>query len=139
MNRLIAIALVLLTNSAFAQEIKLSNLRCDYRINPHGVGTATPRLSWELLSSHRGVMQSAYRILVSEDSPSLKKDLGTVWDSKKESSTVSIGTAYAGPALAVGHTYYWKVMVWDQQRNDSSHWSPIACAFRHRGKEMRAL
>ena len=126
MNRLIAIALVLLTYSAFAQEIKLSNLHCDYRINPHGVGTVTPRLSWELVSSHRGVMQSAYRILVSEDTPSLKRSEGTVWDSQKKPSTVSIGTAYAGPTLAPGHTYYWKVMVWDQQRNDSSHWSPIA-------------
>ncbi len=84
MNRLIAIALVLVTHSTFAQEIKLSNLRCDYRVNPHGVGTATPRLSWELLSSHRGVMQSAYRILVSEDTPSLKKNVGTVWDSQKK-------------------------------------------------------
>ncbi len=126
MNRLIAIALVLVTYSAFAQEIKLSNLRCDYRVNPQGVGTVTPRLSWELLSSHRGVLQSAYRILVSEDTPSLKKNVGTVWDSQKMPSTVSIGTAYAGPAFAPGHTYYWKVMVWDQQRNDSSHWSPIA-------------
>jgi len=104
----------------------LANLRCEYRINPLGVGSARPRLSWELRSSHHGVMQSAYRILVSEDTPSLKKNEGTVWDSQKRSSGVSIGTSYAGPALSPGHTYYWKVMVWDAQRNDSSHWSPIA-------------
>src|SRR5215813_9182867 len=111
MKRLIAIALVLLTHYAFTQEIKLVNLRCEYRINPIGIGTATPRLSWELLSSHHGVMQSAYRILVSEDTPSLKKNQGTIWDSRRMPSTVSIGTPYAGPALAPGHTYYWKVMV----------------------------
>lgn len=126
MNRLIAIALVLFAHPAFAQEIKLANLHCEYRINPLGVGTPTPRLSWELLSSRHGVTQSAYRILVSEDTPSLKKNEGTFWDSQKTAGSVSIGTSYAGPALAPGHTYYWKVMVWDAKRNDSSHWSPIA-------------
>lgn len=126
MKRLIAIALVFFTASVFAQEIKLSGLRCEYRVNPFGIGTVTPRLGWELLSSHHGVLQSAYRILVSEDTPSLKRNEGTVWDSRKISSAVSIGTAYAGPALAPGHTYYWKVMVWDAGRNDSSHWSAIA-------------
>src|ERR1700761_9560669 len=125
-KRLLVLALLVSTNAVFAQEIKLTNLRCEYRTNPLGIGTATPRLSWELLSSHHGVMQSAYRILVSTDTPSLKHNEGTVWDSQKTSSDVSIGTAYAGPALASGHTYYWKVMVWDAQRNDSSHWSPIA-------------
>ena len=126
MNRLIAIAWVLWAQTAFPQEIKLGNLRCEYRTNPLGIGTATPRLSWELLSSHHGVMQSAYRILVSEDTLSLKKNEGTVWDSQKQLSNVSIGTSYAGPALMPAHTYYWKVMVWDEHRNDSSHWSHIA-------------
>lgn len=126
MNRFIVIALVLFAHSAFAQEIKLTNLRCEYRINPLGVGTPTPRLSWELLSSRHGVTQSAYRILVSEDTPSLKKNEGTFWDSQKTPSAVSIGTSYSGPALAPGHTYYWKVMVWDARRDDSSHWSSIA-------------
>jgi len=49
-----------------------------------------------------------------------------VWDSRKQPSNVSVGTTYAGPALAPGHTYYWRVMIWDERRNDSSYWSPVA-------------
>ncbi|HWB91187.1 MAG TPA: family 78 glycoside hydrolase catalytic domain, partial [Puia sp.] len=126
MKRFFIIALVLWAQTAFSQEIKLIDLRCEYRTNPLGIGTATPRLSWELHSSHRGVVQSAFRILVSEDTVSLRRYQGIVWDSRKQTSNVSIGVAYAGPALTPGHTYYWRVMVWDEHRNDSSHWSAIA-------------
>ena len=99
---------------AGAQEIKLLNLRCEYRVNPIGIGTALPKLSWELASSKRGVVQSAYRILVAEDSVSLVKGVGLVWDSKKVESDVSIGEVYKGPALVARRSYCWKVMVWDE-------------------------
>lgn len=110
---------------AGAQEIKLLNLRCEYRVNPIGIGTGTPKLSWELASSKRGVVQSAYRVMVAEDSVSLAKGMDLVWDSKKVLSDVSIGILYNGPALVAGTHYYWKVMVWDEGRNDSSKWSHI--------------
>src|ERR1700744_2542702 len=84
---------------ADAQEIKLLNLLTEYRVNPIGIGTAGPKLSWELVSSKRGVVQSAYRILVAEDSVSLMKNTGLVWDSKKVESDVSIGVLYQGPPL----------------------------------------
>ena len=61
---------------AGAQEIKLLNLRTEYRVNPIGIGTAMPKLSWELISSKRGVVQSAYRVLVAEDTLSLEKEIG---------------------------------------------------------------
>lgn len=111
------------------------NLRCDYRVNPQGVDSRTPVLSWELTSSHRGVRQSAYRVLVSEDTISLlqhtagSRIMGRTpiwWDSDKRSSGTSIGIPYAGPALVAGKTYYWRAMVWDANRKDSSRWSPIA-------------
>jgi alpha-L-rhamnosidase len=126
MNRLVCCFLLFVSTAALSQEIRLGNLRCEYRTNPTGVGTALPRLSWELQSSHRGVRQSAWRILVSQDTLSLKQNTGVWWDSGKRLSDTSIGTAYAGPVLAPGKTYYWKVMVWDEHRKDSSRWSPIA-------------
>src|SRR5258708_21305350 len=125
MNRLFTIALLFLTSAANAQEIKLVNLRTEYRTNPLGIGTLTPRLSWELNSSHHGITQSAWRILIAEDTSSLLKNTGTVWDSQKQPGATSIGTIYNGPALTPGHTYYWRAMVWDEKRNDSSKLSAI--------------
>jgi len=109
----------------FAQDLKLTNLRCEYRINPTGIESLSPRLSWEIQSGGRGVLQTAYRVLVSEDSISLEKNMGTVWDSKKIFSDASIQVAYEGSALSPAKTYYWKVMVWDNH-GDSSHWSKMA-------------
>jgi alpha-L-rhamnosidase len=126
MNRLFFFLSLFLPQTLCAQGIKLLNLRCEYRTNPQGIENPAPRLSWELQSSHRGVTQSAWRILVSEDSLDLVAGNGTRWDSKKQYADRSIGTAYAGPALAPARTYYWRVMVWDSRRQDSSSWSPIA-------------
>ena len=136
MKRLLFFAVLFISVGAFSQELKLSNLRCDYKKDPAGIEDVSPKLSWELQSSHHGVLQSAYRILVSEDTLSLEKNTGTVWDSKKVSSDASIevplfadrpsaGTPVApqaGPSLQPARTYYWKVMVWDN-RQDSSSWS----------------
>src|SRR5882757_116063 len=125
MNRIVFFFLLLLSSGTFSQDLKLSNLRCDYRINPQGIDAATPGLSWELQSSHKGILQSAYRILVSDDTLSLEKNKGTIWDSKKINSDASIQVSYAGPALLPARTYYWKVMAWDN-RQDTSRWSRIA-------------
>ena len=89
------------------------HLHCDFRGRP-----GLPWLSWQLQSSHHGVRQSAYRILVFDDTR-------TVWDSRKQESGVSTGIAYGGAALTAGHTYFWKAMVWDLGRADSSKWSPL--------------
>ena len=124
MNRLVFLFLLLVSQAASSQ-VKLQNLRCEYRTNPAGIETPTPRLSWELLSSHHNILQSAWRILVSDDTVSLLKNIATVWDSRQQFSDVSIGVHYTGIPLSPGRTYYWKVMVWDNHQ-DSSHWSPIA-------------
>ena len=125
MSRIVFLFFLFLSADVYSQDLKLSNLRCDYRVNPMGTDITAPKLSWEIQSSHKGVMQSAYRILVSEDTLSLERNQGTIWDSKKVNSGASIQVAYAGPALLPARTYYWKVMVWDN-RQDTSHWSRIA-------------
>ena len=120
MNRLITIPLLFLCLAALSQEIKLVNLRTEYRTNPLGIGTLTPRLSWELSSSHHGVIQSAYRIILYKDTLA-----NLFWDSQKQPGATSIGTIYNGPALSPGHTYYWRAMVWDEKRTDSSKLSAV--------------
>src|ERR1700761_4635179 len=89
MRRRIILLLFFAPLISWGQEIKLVNLRCEYRVNPQGVGSLRPRLSWELQSGKRGVRQSSYRILVSEDTVSLEKNRGTWWDSRMTAGDTS--------------------------------------------------
>ncbi|HVW61818.1 MAG TPA: family 78 glycoside hydrolase catalytic domain [Puia sp.] len=124
MRWLLLSGLIFLNGHVFSQDLKLSNLRCESRVDPLGV-EATPKLSWEIRSGKRGVLQKAYRILVSDDTLSLEKGRPAIWDSKKIISDASIRVPYQGPALSPARTYYWKVMVWDNL-GDSSRWSKTA-------------
>src|SRR5258706_14116187 len=98
MNKLLYIFLMLASQTVLSQEVKVLNLRCEYRTDPEGIETLTPRLSWELQSSHRSVLQTAWGILVSDDTLSLLKNSGRIWDSQQRPGDSSIVISYAGPA-----------------------------------------
>jgi alpha-L-rhamnosidase len=119
------LGLFFLVFPVYAQQLKLDELRCVYQANPMGLETQTPSLSWKLLTSGRNVMQTAYRILVSDDSALLDKQVGNVWDSGKIISDQSIQVGYKGKALKSGQKYYWKVQSWDN-RGKVSDWSAKA-------------
>lgn len=93
--------------------------------SPLGVDIKSPTLSWELQSNQRNVLQTAYRILVADDSLLLKKSIGNIWDSKKTVSPSSIQVQYNGKSLQSVKKYFWMMMVWDNKGNISS-WSNIA-------------
>jgi alpha-L-rhamnosidase len=104
------------------------DLRCEYRINPLGIDTPAPRLSWTLEavnSGERGLAQSAYRILVASSETLLGRNLGDLWDSGKVNSGRSIQVAYAGKTLASAQPVWWKVQVWDN-KGSASAWSAAA-------------
>lgn len=123
MRRLLSyIVFSIITTSATAQKLSVINLRCEYKQNPIGVDIVKPMFSWELQSSQQAVLQTAYRVLVADNAPSLKKNTGNIWDSKKISSSASIQVMYNGPALQSAKKYFWKVMIWDNKGNISS-WS----------------
>ena len=42
----------------------VAGLRCESRVNPAGIDSLQPRLSWQLESDRRGGGQTAYQILV---------------------------------------------------------------------------
>jgi hypothetical protein len=118
-----------------AQQPMVSNIQCQYQVYPLGVEDASPRLHWQIKSSGRNVMQSAYRILVADDKALLRQDIGNIWDSKKVISNQSIQVVYKGKKLQPGKEYYWKVMVWDNQ-NAASEWSePSAWQMGLRGRK----
>ena len=74
-------------------------------------------MGWILHAAGRNVVQTAYRVLVA-DNPAFLNG----WDSKKVTSDISIHVPYRGVPLLAGKTYYWKVMVWDNQGHVSA-WS----------------
>lgn len=106
-------------------DLKISNLRTEYLVNPIGIDVKQPRLSWELVSTKRAQSQSAYQILISADSLSLVKGVANVWDSKKVESNSANQVRYTGNKLLTRTKYFWKVRVWDAGKKVSA-WSAIA-------------
>ena len=119
------IGLYLLVFSCFSQSLSVTNLRCESTKEPLGVDLANPRLSWELKSDQRNILQAAYRILVADDLSLLGKGIGNLWDSKKVNNAASIQVPYNGKSLQSVKKYFWKLMVWDNKGNISS-WSDPA-------------
>ena len=103
------------------------NLRCEYLHDPLGIDVTHPRLSWEIEAPGRGVLQTAYQILVASTPENLKEDKGDLWNSGKISSDATVGLSYAGKVLASQADCYWKVKVWlnnhDSLTSKSAHWS----------------
>jgi len=92
----------------------VENLRCEYLINPLGVDSPNPRLSWNLMDTRLGAAQYAYQILVSTDSASVKTGTGEIWDSHKVSSDAML-VRFAGNKLVPFSKYFWSVSVWNDK------------------------
>jgi alpha-L-rhamnosidase len=121
----VSIAIVLVgCLSLAATPLTVTNLRCEYKTNPLGIDVSQPRLSWELVSSERATMQTAYEIRVAASTADLAKNK-LLWDSGKQESDASVSVAYEGPALQSSRRYYWQVQVWDNQGRNSG-WSEPA-------------
>lgn len=94
----------------------VANLRCEYQVNPLGIDSRVPRLSWKLetgnMKPERGIKQTAYQVLVASSEELLKKDKGDLWDSGKVVTDQSIQVEYAGKPLVSRHRCFWKVRVW---------------------------
>jgi alpha-L-rhamnosidase len=109
-------------------KIRPTYLRCEYRVNPMGIDSTEPRLSWLLESigqEERGQIQSAYRILVASSRENVEKDIGDLWDTGKVESNRTSQIAYSGKPLRSGMECWWKVMVWDKD-GEPSDWSEPA-------------
>jgi alpha-L-rhamnosidase len=100
------------------------NLRCEYTVDPVGIDVRKPRLSWELVSVEKGVMQTSYEVRVAGSEAELAKGK-VIWDSGTQASDASIQVEYGGPAVASGRIYYWQVRVADNHGH-LSEWSRTA-------------
>ena len=101
--------------------LAVKNLRCEYKSDPLGIDVRKPRLSWELVSTERGVLQSGYEIRIATSEADLAKGK-FIWESGKQSSDASMQVEYGGPALESRKLYYWQVRVADNHGH-LSEWS----------------
>ncbi len=101
--------------------LKIGRLRCEYRENPVGIDELRPRMSWQLISEERGIMQVEYQIQVSENESFTQVS----WDTGAVKSAQSIHVEYGGPELEACTRYFYRVRVHDNKGNDSS-WSETA-------------
>ncbi|WP_442484549.1 family 78 glycoside hydrolase catalytic domain [Aeoliella sp. SH292] len=105
--------------------LSAQRLRCNYLVDPLGIGVEQPELSWIVASDRRGAMQTAYRILVASSPEKLAEDRGDLWDSGRVESDETIRAPYEGRPLRDREQVYWKVQVWDDRGTPSS-WSEQA-------------
>lgn len=111
MKKIVTILVLLLSLQQISAQVTVQNLRCEMRVNPLGIEAKQPRLSWQLQSNLRNVVQTSYQILVSSTAQNLQQNKGDVWKSAVINSNQSLHVQYNGAALQPGKKYFWKVIV----------------------------
>ncbi|MDR2847623.1 MAG: family 78 glycoside hydrolase catalytic domain, partial [Bacteroidales bacterium] len=124
--------LALLTScSKETASVTVTDLTCEYLVNPLGIDVVQPRLSWKInqtADAEKGQLQTAYQILVASSPEKLAANDGDLWDSGKTTSNQSIQVVYAGKNLESMQPYWWKVKIWNNHGevttwSEVSHWS----------------
>lgn len=105
-------------------QIKPVKLRCERQSNPVGIDVRAPVLSWQIPDAGRGIVQSAYQILVSSSKEKLEANKGDLWDSGRVMSEQSAMVPYNGQGLKSRMVCCWKVKIWT--RDKESEWSEPA-------------
>jgi len=93
----------------------VGEMRCEYAVNPIGIDTLQPRLSWTLLDETRNQSQTAYQVRVAETPEALAQGEHLLWDSDKTVSSDTTHIVYEGSPLSSGMRCHWQVRAWDKQ------------------------
>lgn len=97
----------------------VGNLRCEYLVNPIGIDSPKPRLTWFIIDDRREAAQSAYQIIVGTDSSKVSTGVGDKLTTEKITSARMIAE-YIGSPLKPFTRYFWSVKVWDTSGKPSS-------------------
>lgn len=104
----------LLLPSALLAGIVPGELRCEYTVDPLGIQTPKPRLSWVLRSEEPDQTQTAYRIVAASSRENLAAGKYDLWDSGRVASAESVGVVWGGEPLASRRCVWWTVFAWDR-------------------------
>ena len=107
--------------------VKVDSLKVEMQENPQGLGTSTPRFSWQISSAQPDLQQESYQIQVAGSEQNLEKGNDLLWDSGIVSDDESILIPYKGDTLSPREVYYWRVKVITNQGetawSKAYHWS----------------
>jgi len=124
-NNLILIMFLIMTCfKILASELIVTNLRCNYKINPIGIDQGKIYLSWEITSTKENTFQKFYQIEAALSQEDLFNNK-LIWNSGKVQSDSSINVTYKGPELKSRQRIFWRVKIWDNY-NRESQWSELA-------------
>ena len=104
----------------------INHLRCEDVMQPLGIETQAPRLSWQLDSDLRGARQATYQIWVASKPELLGSGKADLWDSGQVKSADSTQIAYNGKPMLSNQMCFWKVRVWmpdgQSAQSESASW-----------------
>ena len=123
---MVAICAFVLTATAAVDGISTitpTQLTCEYDADPV-IDIQNPRFTWvnQNTVQKQGAAQTAYRIRVATSPDDFSQ---AVWDTGKVHSSESAFITYKGQPLKSRTSYWWQVMVWDEQGR-ASEWSAPA-------------
>jgi len=120
------ILLVFVTSAIYSTVIPV-DLHCDFQVNPLGIDTPNPTLSWTIKTDNekRAMRQTAYELIVASSIELLNSNKGNLWNSGKVSSDKMSQIEYQGKPLQSSQQCWWKVKVWDEKGLEST-WSEPA-------------
>lgn len=93
------------------KEVKLTSLKVEMQENPVGIGTTTPRFSWQLTSLKPDLQQQSYHIQVAQSVHDLTSEKNLIWDSGIVDDDNTILIPYKGEELNSRGKYYWRLKV----------------------------
>jgi alpha-L-rhamnosidase len=95
--------------------VHIQNVLIENQLSPLGIDSEQPAFTWSFVESKvRGIYQTAYRIIVSDEKQSAKEGNGTIWDSGIIKSRRNMNVLFQGSKLESRKRYFCKVQVWDQ-------------------------
>lgn len=112
-----------------AATVRVTNLKCEYAVDPLGVDVAAPRLSWQVSSDQNGTRQTAWNILVASSPELLAPGRADLWDYMTDDDRTMV--PYGGKPLTSSQQVYWKVRAWAPEdgkpsMNQPTPWSAPA-------------